>query len=63
MDLASLPLNKLQDFCSLISEDVESLLSIEGSINSRNHSGGTSPLQVKSAIDIAKKELKKLLKN
>ncbi|MAW32817.1 MAG: argininosuccinate lyase, partial [Proteobacteria bacterium] len=58
VDLATLPLEKLQDFCSLISEDVESLLSIEGSINSRNHTGGTSPFQVSSAIDIAKKELK-----
>jgi len=58
IDLATLPLEKLQDFCPLIGEDVKNLLSIEGSVNSRNHSGGTSPLQVISAVDIAKKDLK-----
>ena len=49
-DLAELPLNELQKFSDKIGDDVFSVLTLEGSIASRNHVGGTAPSQVKQAI-------------
>ena len=56
-DLADLPLNQLQKFSSMISDDVYQVLTLEGSIASRNHIGGTAPAQVKLAIARARQAL------
>jgi argininosuccinate lyase len=50
VDLSDLPLASLQQFSSSISDDVYGVLTLEGSLNSRNHVGGTAPVQVKAAI-------------
>nr|VFK42174.1 MAG: argininosuccinate lyase [Candidatus Kentron sp. TC]VFK42690.1 MAG: argininosuccinate lyase [Candidatus Kentron sp. TC]VFK58755.1 MAG: argininosuccinate lyase [Candidatus Kentron sp. TC] len=49
-DLATMTLEELQEFASIITADVFSILSLEGSIASRNHIGGTAPEQVRKAI-------------
>ncbi|WP_049261487.1 argininosuccinate lyase [Neisseria bacilliformis] len=47
VDLSQLPLAVLQGFSGLISEDVYQVLTPEGSLNARNHLGGTAPEQVR----------------
>ena len=54
-DLADLPLEALQKFSHMIGEDVYQVLTLEGSLASRNHIGGTAPNQVKQAISRARK--------
>ena len=54
-DLAELPLTELEKFSDKISKDVFSVLTLEGSLASRNHVGGTAPAQVKKAITRARK--------
>ncbi len=49
-DLADLSLVELQDFSSLIGEDIFGVLTVEGSLAARDHVGGTAPAQVKAAI-------------
>lgn len=49
-DLADLPLAVLQGFSKTIEEDVYEVLTIEGSVASRNHLGGTAPQQVLNQI-------------
>ena len=56
-DLADLKLSELQKFSAMISDDVYQVLTLEGSIASRNHIGGTAPAQVKLAISRARKIL------
>jgi len=56
-DLADLPLKELQQFSQLITDDVYKVLTLEGSVASRNHIGGTAPAQVKQAIVRARKIL------
>ncbi|MDR2878287.1 MAG: argininosuccinate lyase [Chromatiales bacterium] len=56
-DLAELPLERLREFSSVIDEDVFTVLSLEGSVSSRNHIGGTAPTQVRAAIARARKRL------
>lgn len=56
-DLADLPLAELQKFSAQISEDVYQVLTLEGSLASRNHRGGTAPQQVKLAIARARQML------
>ena len=56
-DLSDLPLAELQKFSAQISEDVYQVLTLEGSLASRNHIGGTAPAQVKQAIARARKSL------
>lgn len=48
LDLAELPIAELKALHPSIADDVLSVLSLEGSINSRNHTGGTAPAQVKA---------------
>ncbi|HPX88292.1 MAG TPA: argininosuccinate lyase [Methylophilaceae bacterium] len=55
LELSNLPLATLQQFAPEIAEDVFSVLTLEGSLNSRNHIGGTAPFQVKAAIARARK--------
>jgi argininosuccinate lyase len=56
-DLAELKLDELQQFSTLITDDVFSVLTLEGSLAARNHTGGTAPQQVEAAIARARKLL------
>jgi argininosuccinate lyase len=56
-DLSDLSLSELQKFSAQISDDVYQVLTLEGSLASRNHIGGTAPAQVKQAIARARKTL------
>ena len=56
-DLADLTVQELQQFSQLITDDVYKALTLEGSVASRNHIGGTAPAQVKQAIVRARKIL------
>ena len=50
-----LPLRELQGFSTKIGEDVYQVLTLDGSVASRNHIGGNAPQQVKAAIRRARK--------
>ena len=56
-DLAEMTLEELQQFSTDISEDVFDVLTLEGSVNARNHLGGTAPAQVRAAADRARQRL------
>ncbi len=56
-ELAELKLSELQRFSPAITEDVYSTLTLEGSLKSRSHLGGTAPVCVKAAIAKARKSL------
>ncbi|WP_455196505.1 argininosuccinate lyase [Kaarinaea lacus] len=49
-DLAELSLKELQQFSSVIEQDVFEVLTLEGSVAARDHIGGTAPRQVKQAV-------------
>ena len=53
LDLSQLSLEKLQSFNEHIDSDVFDVLSVEGSVNARNHIGGTAPEAVKQAVERA----------
>jgi argininosuccinate lyase len=53
-DLSKLALDELQQFSIQIESDIFAVLTLEGSMNSRNHTGGTAPEQVQAAIQKAK---------
>jgi len=56
-ELAELKLAELQRFSSRIAQDVYDALTLEGSLKSRSHIGGTAPVRVKAAIAKARKSL------
>jgi argininosuccinate lyase len=56
-ELAELELAELQRFSSTIEKDVRAALTLEGSLRSRTHPGGTAPARVKAAIAKARKSL------
>lgn len=56
-DLSDLPLQELRQFSKHIGDDVYAVLTLEGSLASRNHIGGTAPAQVRLAIESARKTL------
>jgi len=58
--LEDLELSVLQSINNKIGDDVYSYLTLEGSVNSRDHIGGTAPKQVKQAVERAKERLKNL---
>ena len=58
-DLADLELNELQQFSEYIDNDIFSVLTLKGSLESRNHLGGTAPQQVRDAIARARNGLSK----
>ena len=58
-DLSAISLAELQHFSALIGEDVYQVLTLEGSLASRNHTGGTAPQQVAAAIARARASLTK----
>ena len=43
-------LEELRKFSDQIEQDVFAVLTLEGSVNARNHVGGTAPAQVKAAV-------------
>ena len=49
-DLSEMSLEELQQFSDMITDDVFEVLTLEGSVASRNHIGGTAPEQVKRAV-------------
>ncbi|MGK2941075.1 MAG: argininosuccinate lyase [Immundisolibacter sp.] len=56
-DLAAFTLDELRSFSPLIGEDVFAVLTLEGSVNARDHLGGTAPRQVRAAAARARARL------
>ena len=56
-DLSEMDLSELQAFSDLIHDDVFEVLTVEGSVDARNHTGGTAPNQVRAAAARAKARL------
>ncbi len=56
-ELPELTLAEFKQFSAAIDDDVYQVLSIEGSVNSRNSIGGTGLLRVKEALENAKQAL------
>ena len=56
-DLAEMTLEELQQFGSMITEDVFDVLTLEGSVSARDHIGGTAPNQVRAAAKRAQEKL------
>ena len=56
-DLSELSLEELKGFYSGIGEEVFECLTLEGSLNARDHFGGTAPKQVRQAINTARDRL------
>ena len=56
-DLSALSLQELQQFSPMIAQDVFAVLTLEGSVQSRNHVGGTAPQQVRAAVAKRRSEL------
>ena len=57
-DLNEFSLDELKSFNKLIEKDVFDVISLEGSINARDHLGGTSIKQVTKAIKAGRKLIK-----
>ena len=57
--LSDLTLTELQQFSSLIEQDIYGVITLEGSLAARNHTGGTAPQQVAAAIARARVSLTK----
>ncbi|NKC15222.1 MAG: argininosuccinate lyase [Gammaproteobacteria bacterium] len=55
--LEALRLSELKSLCPVITQDVFSFLTLEGSVAARDHLGGTAPAQVRAAIDRARERL------
>ncbi|OWL86722.1 argininosuccinate lyase [Halopseudomonas aestusnigri] len=49
-DLAEMSLDELRRFSDQIEQDVFDVLTLEGSVNARDHIGGTAPAQVLAAV-------------
>ena len=49
-DLAEMSLDELRRFSDQIEQDVFEVLTLEGSVNARDHIGGTAPAQVRAAV-------------
>ena len=58
-DLAEMDLAELQAFSPVIEADVFDCLTLEGSVNARDHLGGTAPAQVRAAVARARERLTK----
>ena len=57
VDLPQLSLAELQAFSPLVADDVFAVLTVEGSLAQRKHTGGTAPEQVRAAIARARARL------
>ncbi len=53
-DLSEMSLAELQVFSDLITDDVFDVLTLEGSVQARDHIGGTAPTQVRAAAQRAR---------
>jgi argininosuccinate lyase len=56
-DLSELSLEQLKAYNPTIESDIFEVLTLEGSVNARNHIGGTAPEQVRKAIAAAQQRL------
>src|SRR5690554_2595547 len=56
-DLSEMTLAELRQFSDVIGEDVFDVLTLEGSVQARDHLGGTAPAQVRAAISRARARL------
>jgi argininosuccinate lyase len=56
-DLSELALEELRQFSPILDEDVYEVLTLEGSVNARDHFGGTAPAQVRAAASRARARL------
>ncbi|MCP5152465.1 MAG: argininosuccinate lyase [Ectothiorhodospiraceae bacterium] len=56
-DLSELSLDELRTFSAAIDEDVFEVLTLEGSVASRAHRGGTAPERVREAVRAAREHL------
>ena len=56
-DLSVMTLAELQQFSDTIADDVFAVLTLEGSVNARNHMGGTAPNQVVAAVQRARQRI------
>ncbi|MGB5305683.1 MAG: argininosuccinate lyase, partial [Gammaproteobacteria bacterium] len=56
-DLAEMTLAELQGFSGNITADVFAVLTLQGSVAARNHTGGTAPEQVRAAVAAVKQRL------
>ena len=56
-DLSEMQLSELQSFSGLIDGDVFDVLTVEGSVRTRDHRGGTAPKQVKAAAQRARRRV------
>src|SRR6185436_11217402 len=56
-ELADLKLSELQRFSPAIAKDALAVLTLDGSLKSRTHLGGTAPARVKAAVAKARKSL------
>ena len=50
-------LQELQGFSAVIETDVFAVLTLEGSMSARDHTGGTAPAQVRAAAIAARERL------
>ena len=60
--LSELTLDELRRFGDMIQQDVYQVLSLQGSVNARQHFGGTAPVRVREAVNSAKSRLDQILK-
>jgi argininosuccinate lyase len=56
-DLSELALDELRQFSPAIDVDVYEVLTLEGSVNARDHFGGTAPARVRAAVARARTRL------
>ncbi len=57
VELAALDLKQMQAVSSVIKDDVFAVLTLEGSVQARDHEGGTAPAQVRAAAAAARLRL------
>jgi argininosuccinate lyase len=58
LGLEQLPLEEMRRFSPKVERDIYRALTLEGSVASRSHVGGTAPAQVRAAIKRARRLLK-----
>jgi argininosuccinate lyase len=56
-DLSDMSMEELKKFSNIIEDDVYKVLTIEGSVEARDHVGGTAPEQVKMAVQAARDKI------
>ena len=59
-DLSEMSMEELKKFSNIIEDDVYQVLTIEGSVQARDHVGGTAPEQVKIAVQAAREKISNL---